>query len=95
MHKRTRLPADTRGPARCYISPITPPAAAHRPFKIAVPDATSADIRARVMGFHWHEMPDDRGWDYGANLDFMQALCAHWVDGFDWRRRAGGFTSIF
>ena len=78
------MPADTRGPARYYMSPMTPPAAGRRPFRIAVPDATLADIRARVMRYPWHEMPDDGGWDYGANLDYMKALCAYWVDGFDW-----------
>ena len=81
------MPADTRGSARHYMSPMTPPAATRRPFRIAVPDATLADIRARVMRYPWHEMPDDGGWDYGANLDYMKALCAYWVDGFDWRRQ--------
>ena len=55
------MPADTRGPARYYMSPMTPPADARRPFRIAVPDATLADIRARVMRYPWHEMPDDGG----------------------------------
>ena len=56
-----------------------------RPFQIHVPDETLADIRARVAAFPWHEMPDDGGWEYGANLDYMKELCAYWVDHFDWR----------
>ena len=56
-----------------------------RPFRLDVPDAVLDDIRARVAGFPWHEMPDDGGWDYGANLDYMKALAAYWLDGFDWR----------
>jgi microsomal epoxide hydrolase len=32
-------------------------------------------------------MPDDGGWDYGTNLDYMKELCAYWVDEFDWRKQ--------
>ncbi len=55
------------------------------PFRIEVPEAVLEDIRARVTAFPWHEMPVDGGWDYGANLDYMQDLCAYWVDHYDWR----------
>lgn len=56
------------------------------PFKIHVPKETLVDIRARVAAFPWHEMPDDGGWEYGANLDYMKELCAYWVDEYDWRK---------
>ena len=55
------------------------------PFRCQVSDDELERIRARVAGFPWHEMPDDGGWAYGANLDYMKELCAYWVDGFDWR----------
>ncbi len=55
------------------------------PFNIRVPEETLAGIRDRVAAFPWHEMPDDGGWEYGANLDYMKELCAYWVDGYDWR----------
>jgi microsomal epoxide hydrolase len=58
-----------------------------QPFRLDVPDETLARIRARVAGYPWHEMPDDGGWGYGANLDYMKELCAYWVDGFDWRKQ--------
>ena len=56
-----------------------------QPFRIEVPDAVLDRIRARVADYVWHEMPDDGGWAYGANLDYMKALCAYWLSGFDWR----------
>lgn len=56
------------------------------PFHLKVPDETLEQIRKRVVEFPWHEMPDDGGWAYGANLDYMKELCAHWVDGYDWRK---------
>ena len=65
------------------------------PFRLHVSDETLADIRARVADYPWHEMPDDGGWDYGANLDYLKELCAYWVDGFNWRvqeERINGFS---
>ena len=61
--------------------------AAYQPFRVAVPEETLLDIRRRVETFPWHEMPDDGGWDYGANLDYMKELCAYWLDEFDWRKQ--------
>ena len=55
------------------------------PFRHQVPDAVLDDILVRVAAYPWHEMPDDGGWDYGTNMDYLKELCAYWVDGFDWR----------
>ncbi|HUO89625.1 MAG TPA: epoxide hydrolase [Rhizomicrobium sp.] len=64
-----------------------------KPFKIDVPQSTIDAIRAKVRAYEWHEMPRGEGlegtWIYGANLDFMKALCAYWVDGYDWRKWEG------
>ena len=61
-----------------------------RPFKSDVPEATLDGIRAKVRAYEWHEMPRGAGiensWAYGANLDYMKALCAYWADGYDWRK---------
>ena len=61
-----------------------------KPFRIDVPQATLDSIRAKVRAYEWHEMPRGDGlegtWAYGANLDFMKALCAHWADGYEWRK---------
>lgn len=64
------------------------------PFEYRVSDAVLNDILARVAAYPWHEMPDDGGWDYGANLDYMKDLCAYWVDGFDWRVQEARINSF-
>ena len=69
------------------MSVIEEPLTACRPFKVAVSDETLADIRRRVEAFPWHEMPDDGGWGYGTNLDYMKELCAYWLETFDWRKQ--------
>jgi len=58
-----------------------------QPFSIDIPEATLQAVRARVAAYPWHEMPDDGGWQYGTNLDYMKQLAAYWVDGFDWREQ--------
>ncbi len=65
-----------------------------RPFEVNVPDETLAEIRRRVEQFPWHEMPDDGGWAYGANLDYMKELCAYWLDEFDWRKQEARINSF-
>ena len=55
------------------------------PFRIRVPDEVLERIRAKVAAYTWHEMPDDGGWDYGTNLDYMKEFCAYWLEEFDWR----------
>ncbi len=57
-----------------------------RPFRIDVPDDVLDRIRTRLAEYPWHEMPDDGGWAYGANLDYMKELCVYWLDEFDWRQ---------
>ncbi len=57
-----------------------------QPFRIDVTEATLHQIRDRVAQYPWHEMPDDGGWGYGTNLDYMKELCAYWVNEYDWRK---------
>ena len=55
------------------------------PFEVHVPDTIVDNIRDRVANYPWHEMPDDGGWDYGTNLDYLKEFCAYWVEEFDWQ----------
>lgn len=64
------------------------------PFSFHVPDETLEGIRDRVANFPWHYMPDDGGWEYGTNMDYLKELCAYWVDGFDWRAQEARINSF-
>ena len=59
-----------------------------------MPDETLAQIRQRVANYPWHEMPDDGGWSYGANLDYMKEFCAYWVEEYDWRAHEAKFNGF-
>lgn len=58
----------------------------YQPFSIAVPETTLQHIQARVRDYPWHEMPNDGGWEYGTNLDYLKDFCTYWANDFDWRK---------
>ncbi|MEM7059446.1 MAG: epoxide hydrolase [Pseudomonadota bacterium] len=64
------------------------------PSQFHISDQTLSEILARVANYPWHEMPDDGGWGYGTNIDYLKELCAYWVDGFDWRAQEERINSF-
>ncbi len=62
------------------------------PFTIDIPQDRLDKIASRVADYEWHEMPQNGGWAYGANLDYMKDLCAYWLDGFSWRKAETGLN---
>jgi len=71
-----------------------------KPFKINIPDKTLIEIYTKVKNYQWHEMPEDGGWKYGSNLDYMKEISSYWVKEFDWRKheteinKFSNFTTI-
>jgi len=57
-----------------------------KPFKIDIPDKTLEEIYTKVKNYPWHEMPNDGGWKYGSNLDYMKEISSYWIEGFNWRK---------
>lgn len=55
------------------------------PFTIDVPDQVLDDLRDRLRRTRWPDQIPGAGWDYGTELSAVQALCAYWLDGYDWR----------
>jgi pimeloyl-ACP methyl ester carboxylesterase len=55
------------------------------PFPLAVPDRDLDDLRERVRRARWPEPATVDDWSQGVPLDYLQDLCAHWADGYDWR----------
>ena len=71
-----------------------------KPFKLNIPDKTLQEIYTKVKNYPWHEMPDDDGWKYGSNLEYMKEISSYWVKDFDWRKheaeinKFSNFTSV-
>ena len=57
-----------------------------KPFKVNISDQIIKDIYDKVKKYPWHEMPNDGGWEYGTNLDYMKEISKYWVTKFDWRK---------
>jgi len=57
-----------------------------KPFKINIPKNVLKEINTKVKNYPWHEMPDDGGWKYGSNLDYMKEISSYWVKDFDWKK---------
>ena len=57
-----------------------------KPFKLSVSDNILKEINLKVKNYPWHEMPDDGGWEYGTNLDYMKEISDYWVNKFNWKK---------
>ena len=57
-----------------------------KPFKLNIPNKALQEIYTKVKNYPWHEMPDDGGWKYGSNLNYMKEISSYWVKDFDWRK---------
>ena len=57
-----------------------------KPFKLDIPEKTLQEIYTKVKNYPWHEMPEDGGWKYGSNLDYMKEISSYWIKDFDWRK---------
>ena len=55
-------------------------------FKLNVSDSILKNINNKVKNYPWHEMPDDGGWEYGTNLEYMKEISEYWVNNFDWKK---------
>jgi len=56
-----------------------------RSFKINISNKIIENINKKVSEYPWHEMPDDGGWAYGTNLNYMKEISKYWVDKFNWK----------
>ena len=57
-----------------------------KPFKIDISEEILQNIYSKVKNYQWHEMPDDGGWNYGTNLDYMKNFSKYWIEKYDWRK---------
>src|SRR5271165_3905659 len=56
------------------------------PFEIAVEEQQLEDLRERLRRTRWPEPEPVSDWSQGIPLAFLQELCEHWSERYDWRR---------
>ena len=54
------------------------------PFTANISDALLTDLKERLAKTRWPEQVG-ADWRYGTPVTYLQALCAYWANGFDWR----------
>ena len=57
------------------------------PFRVQVSDDDLKDLLDRLRRTRWPEAEAVDDWSQGVPLRYLQALCAYWADGYDWRSR--------
>jgi pimeloyl-ACP methyl ester carboxylesterase len=55
------------------------------PFRIAVPDAALADLKARLAAPRLIRALNGDGWQLGTDVAYLRQLLTYWRDRFDWR----------
>jgi pimeloyl-ACP methyl ester carboxylesterase len=61
------------------------PAADVIPFRIDVPEVDLTDLRERLRRTRWPEPETVDDWSQGIPLAYLQDVCRHWADEYDWR----------
>lgn len=42
------------------------------------------ELERRLADTRWPDLLPDAGWEYGTEREYLQTLCGHWRDGFNW-----------
>jgi pimeloyl-ACP methyl ester carboxylesterase len=63
-------------------------------YHIDVSDGAIADLRDRLARTRWPDQPDDAGWQWGTNLEYLKELAEYWQTHFDWRAQERLLNSL-
>jgi microsomal epoxide hydrolase len=57
-----------------------------KPFKIEVPQDVLNDLSTRLKQTRWTDEPENAGWNYGTNPNYLRELVTYWQNEYDWRK---------
>ncbi|HEY2659036.1 MAG TPA: epoxide hydrolase [Caulobacteraceae bacterium] len=58
-----------------------------KPFEVRWSKEEVDAVLAQVRAYPFAPAPQtDNGWAYGCDATFLKAFCAHWTEGYDWRK---------
>ncbi|HEY7152124.1 MAG TPA: alpha/beta fold hydrolase [Solirubrobacterales bacterium] len=55
------------------------------PYEISVDQTVLDDLGRRLEQTRWPRQPAGEGWELGADVEYLRALCDHWANAYDWR----------
>lgn len=65
-----------------------------QPFRIAIPQATLDDLKARLSRARFPDEAPDAPWAYGTSVAYMRDLVAYWRDSYDWRKHEAALNAL-
>lgn len=65
-----------------------------KPFKIEVPQEVLNDLSTRLKQTRWTDEPENAGWSYGTNPDYLRELVTYWQNEYDWRKHEAGINKF-
>ena len=63
-------------------------------FQIEATDEQLDDLRRRLLATRWPDAETVDDWSQGIPLAYLQEVCAHWADGYDWRAREAHLNEL-
>ena len=63
-------------------------------FKLAIPDADLAALKARLAQTRWPDQTPGEPWAYGTDVAYMRDLTTYWHDHFDWRPQEAALNAF-
>ena len=64
------------------------------PYRISVPEHKIESLKQRLSLTTWPDELEDAGWAYGAPLQQVKQLAAHWKDSYDWRKQESNLNEL-
>ena len=64
------------------------------PFRLAIPDAALAELRARLALTRLPDQAPGEPWAYGTDVAYLRDLLAYFQDGFDWRAQEAALNAL-
>ena len=65
-----------------------------QPFKIEVSEDLLTDLAARLKQTRWTDEPENAGWNYGTNPQYLRELTDYWQHSYDWRKQEALLNSF-
>ncbi|MGO4293002.1 epoxide hydrolase family protein [Chitinophaga sp. RAB17] len=65
-----------------------------KPFKINVQQVVLDDLQNRLRQTRWPDAPENIGWKYGTDPEFLKSLVAYWQNGYDWRSQEAALNKF-
>lgn len=65
-----------------------------QPFRIAIPQETLDDLKARLSRARFPDEAPEEPWKYGTSVAYMRDLVAYWRDSYDWRKHEAALNAV-